>query len=708
MNAQPLGGWTRSVDLLLALAEDERQAKSDGTLCAAHLLAAFAHRHEQMLAGMTGGIDLKRFVAERVEAADRLEFNADLVLDRAAAAAGCDGARMDVRHIGAALVELFLPGQAPSATSPALPVDDLRVSAPPRPSSTLATPTLDRVGRDLTALARAGQLGTVVARDEEIAGVIEVLSRRLARNALLVGDPGVGRRTVVEGVAMRLASGRYPPALAGARIVSVSVGRMWALQQLPGVLDSIFAEAAQSGVFIFFEDLETLLSWGPLGPALQLKSALEGGRPGCIGTLTPGDYQRWVVGDSGLERCFIPVTVEELDEDAVLEVLRLAEPRLWSGSKTVDTDVLVELVRSASRYLKNQRFPGKAVDLFDRVLARANMKGVEPTPELVREVVEDTTGLPIANAGGELGERIATLAQALRSRVVGQDAAADALAQQLALKTRGLDLKPQKPNGVFLFTGPTGVGKTELARALADHLFGGEDRMVRLDMSEFSQAHYGSRILGSPPGYVGYDAGSPLLDAVAERPFCVVLLDEIEKAHPAVHRLFLQVFDEGFLTSAAGKRVSFADATIIMTANIDMGRSVGIGFAPQEQSARLDSLAHVFPPEFINRIDAVCPFRPLDRTDVKQIIRDVILPRWQEEQRASGIELAITDGVFDRLADLGYSREFGARELLRVVETRLLVPLATAMTAQVHGNYGVQGKYRAALNRSEIIVQREE
>jgi ATP-dependent Clp protease ATP-binding subunit ClpC len=667
---------TEPVKLVLRAAETVRRERGDTKLRAEHLLAGFARRHGAMLARLAGGIDIERYVGDKLRTSESDGGQQELLIEQAVARAKAEGAnKVDLRHLAASLLSYFELRQDQTEgeqDSPAV------VEGPSKP-----TPALDSVGRDLTALARVGQLSPVVAREAEIDEVIEVLCRRFKRNPLLVGPPGVGKTAVVEGLAQRVASGRVPNDLRAVRIVELAatglLARSPSLHELSELVRAIVSEASQPKVVLFIDEFQSAVEAGgrDLGIAGQMKPALSRGQIACIGALTEADYYRTVQSDPALDRRFQPVRVNELSVEATTQVLRTLAPSLVEGSRVKLSDsVFDSAVRLSGRFLRNRYFPDKAIDLLDRAVARAKRTGVSADEALVADVIADMTGLPLGREARDLSERLKGLAAHLRSRVIGQDEAIEALVSHLAVKVQGLDLKPERPNGVFLFTGPTGVGKTEMARALAEYLFGSKDRMMRLDMSEYREEHYVAKLVGSPPGYVGYEQGAPLLEEIMSRPFAVVLLDEIEKAHPAAHHLFLQVFDDGFLTSGAGNRVYFSDATIIMTANIDLSARDPVGFFSEGQEDReLDALDDYFPREFINRIDAVCPFRELTREDVRRIVEEVMLPAWLSHRERSDIQLEITDEALELIAVAGYSKEFGARELHRVFEDLVLVKL---------------------------------
>lgn len=559
------------------------------------------------------------------------------------------------------------------------------------------------IGRDLTHSAQNGLLPKIIGRENEIDALVEVLCRRLPRNPLLVGPPGAGKGAVVEGLAQRIVDQDVPDDLRQLRVIELSAGAL--LTAAAGPADpasDIIGMGSDPLVVLFIEDFAFAIGAGgyDFGLSARLRPALASGTVRCVGSLTPSDYYRVVESDPALDRSFQPISVSELSPELTLEILKsAANGGEDGGDATTRNDVLEAVVTQAGRHLRNRSFPEKAFDVLDRTMARARRTEVPPTPELVADVVREVTGGGETVEAEAVTEKIRGLAPFLRKQVIGQDEAIDTLTSGLELKLRGLDLRPNRPNGVFLFTGPTGVGKTETARSLARYLFGSDDRMLRLDMSEYAEEYQVAKILGAPPAYVGYEHGAPLLDELRTRPFAVVLLDEVEKAHPSVHRLFLQVFEDGFLTTGAGTRVFFSDAVIVMTANLDLRRgAVGFGAQSTPSSSRLDRLDAHFPREFVNRIDAVCEFRPLDPKDVRRILTEVTLPNWLEANRDAGVELSLTDEAIEHLATSGYSKELGARELHRVVETELL-PLVSDRIAA-----GFRGLLEVGVERGRLVA----
>jgi ATP-dependent Clp protease ATP-binding subunit ClpC len=462
-------------------------------------------------------------------------------------------------------------------------------------------------------------------------------------------------------------------------------------------LQAVVKEAKRAGnVIIFVDEVHALVGAGGQ-PGLQdaatiLKPALARGEITCIGATTTHDYRKYVEKDGALARRFQPVRVEEPDRETTLEILETLVSRYESHFNVkIKPDVLDQVYELTGQYLKNHYYPDKAIDLLERASARAMLtQGEEAkvTADTLNSVLSDMTGIPLDRLDSDEMIRYLKMEEVLKQRVVGQDAAVDAVAGLVRLTKRRLDLNPRQPDGVFLFVGPTGVGKTELAKALTEFLFGAEgengDRLIRLDMSEFSEEFTISRLIGAPPGYVGYDQGGQLTERVHKQPFCVLLLDEIEKAHPVVLNLFLQVFDDGRLTDAQGRTVYFSDCTVIMTSNLggELWFRRPIGFTQKAERATAAEEAVVvevrkrLPAEFISRIDEIVIFRPLDEETGRQIARlklDRIIRRRFAEQ---GVAISFDESVTDYVVQRGFDPQLGARHLERVIQKEILEPLA--------------------------------
>ncbi len=562
------------------------------------------------------------------------------------------------------------------------------------------TPTLDRYSRDLTRLAREGKLNPFVGREREMAAMIEILCRTIKRNPMLVGEPGVGKTALAEGLAQRIAAGQVPSLLRGKRLVELSISSLVAgagqVGEFERRLQRLVSEVKAAGnVILFIDEAHALLGAGGIyglqDAATILKPALARGDIVCIGATTTHEYRKYIEKDGALARRFQPVRVEEPKREAVLSILRALKPRFEDHFEVhIPDDLLAETYELAHEYLKNRYFPDKAIDLLERTASRVMLNegsGATLTTEAMLSVISDMTGIPLEKLDqGEL-ERYLHMEDYLRQRVIGQERAVEAVAGMIRLTKRRLDLDPRRPDGVFLFVGPPGVGKTEMAKALTEFLFGDQDRLIRLDMSEFSAEFTVSRLIGSPPGYVGYDEGGQLTELVRSHPFCVILLDDIEKAHPAVLNLFLQVFDDGRLTDAQGRTVYFADATIIMTSNLAgdlwFRRRMGFGEGEKQvhvtEEAVMNVLRRKLPPEFLSRVDEVVIFYPLDDQTVLDIacqkLNSIVRDRFARQH----IEISFDEKAVRYVAGLGYDPREGCRRLERVIQREVLEPLAEQM-----------------------------
>jgi ATP-dependent Clp protease ATP-binding subunit ClpC len=592
--------------------------------------------------------------------------------------------------------------------------EDDKSLSPPSPSfghrsseRMSATPLLDKYGRDLNAQAKLGKIGPAVAREAEIRAIARTLSRSKKNNPLLLGDAGVGKTAVVEGLAYAIQSGSAPTALLKWRIVQIEIGVLVAGTSLRGQFEErllgVLEEVKHAGnVILFIDEIHTIVGAGEtidsnLDAANILKPALARGEIMCIGATTHEEYRRAIAKDPALDRRFRPIDIPEPSMDDAVEILRGQRQRLETHHGVVITPEAVEAaVKLSVRYLTERRLPDKALDLLDeactRVVIRTRNPDEEETGEAnevraddVAHVLSEWTGIPAAEMTRDERQRLAKLEVELLARVIGQDEAVLMVADAIKTARAGLG-DPNRPIGTFLFLGPSGVGKTELARALAASLFGSEDAMLRLDMSEFHDAHTAARLIGSPPGYKDASRGGQLTEGLRRRPYSVVLLDEIEKAAPEVFDLFLQVFDEGRLSDAHGRKVDCRHAVFIMTSNIGSaeGNRDALGFRMGETSVARDFriyLSKYFRPEFVNRLDEVITFNALSR-DVVRRIMEKQLADVHQRLAAQRLSLSLTDAAREILMLAGYEPSNGARPMRRAIERLLTRPLSTFLLSE--------------------------
>jgi ATP-dependent Clp protease ATP-binding subunit ClpC len=612
---------------------------------------------------------------------------------------------------------------------------------------------LDEFGRDLTELARQGKLDPVVGRDAEIERVLEILSRRTKNNPVLIGDPGVGKTAIVEGIAQRIASGEVPETLKGKRVVQLDVGSLVAGTKYRGefeermqqILDEIMRQKDQ--IILFIDELHTIVGAGGAEGAVDasnmLKPTLARGDLHVIGATTGDDYRKYIEKDPALERRFQPVYVAEPSPDDTIAILKVLKDKLEAHHKVKISDSAIKAaVYLSDRYITDRHLPDKAIDLLDEACAKVRLRAsfvpasvrkldeeinqlqrdlraavdknefekaaqirdklgqlksekenlqkrdhVSQSSDLVvtdkeiAEVVSSWTGIPVTELEESEKEKLAKLEESLHKRVVGQDEAISAVSQAIRRARTGLK-DPKRPIGSFIFLGPTGVGKTELAKTLAEVLFGDESALVRFDMSEYMEKHTVSRLIGSPPGYVGYEEGGQLTEAVRRRPYSVILFDEIEKAHPDIHNLLLQVLDDGRLTDAKGHVVDFKNTIIIMTSNLGsqilMDAADGKISEEEAQERVMDSLKSYFRPEFLNRVDDIVFFKPLTKGQLKDITK-LQLDNLSERLQDQHIKVVVTDKAIEHLAELGYDPELGARPLKRIIQKQIENKIAEKM-----------------------------
>jgi ATP-dependent Clp protease ATP-binding subunit ClpC len=662
-----------------------------------------------------------------------------------------------------------VPGDAPfgfvnngnSASTPG----GVNTATAERRANNSKTPTLDQYGRDLTAQAAEGKLDPAAGRERELRRVITVLGRRQKNNPVLIGEPGVGKTAIVEGLARRIQEGNVPATLRGKRIVSLNIGGMVAGAMFRGQFEqrikSILEELRHADdVILFIDELHTVVgagaAEGAVGASDMLKPALARGELRCIGATTLDEYRKHIEKDAALERRFQPVMVDEPTVDEAIEMLRTVRPNYELHHGINITDEAIEAaVKLSDRYINDRFLPDKAIDVMDESASALRLEATEKgfvsptlisdlekeladiqakkeaaanaedyeraamlrqqelltqakldkaraesggsmtllvTPEHVAQIVENWTGVPVSQMLESERQNLLGLEDDLRKRVIGQDEAISAVARAIRRSRAGLK-DPKRPIGSFLFLGPTGVGKTELAKALAAELFGGEDNLIRLDMSEYMEPHTVSRLFGSPPGYVGHDEGGQLTEQVRRRPYSVILLDEVEKAHPEVFNSLLQIMDDGRLTDGQGRTVDFKNTVVIMTSNAgtaDMKRAVRIGFLPPKaeevrdeqheviRSKAMEGLKRMFRPEFINRIDQIVVFHALGREELYKII-DLLLAQVRSRLSEQKIELVVSDEGRELLLREGFDEEYGARPLRRTIQTYVDDTLADAL-----------------------------
>jgi ATP-dependent Clp protease ATP-binding subunit ClpC len=631
------------------------------------------------------------------------------------------------------------------------------------------TPALDQFGRDLTAEAREGKLDPSAGRDREVRRMLTVLGRRQKNNPVLIGEPGVGKTAIVEGIARRIVEGNVPASLHGARIVSLSMGGTVAGAMFRGQFEermkAILEEVRQNPeIILFIDELHTVVgagnAEGAVGASDLLKPALARGEVRCIGATTLDEYRKHIEKDAALERRFQPVKVDEPSVEQAIAMLHTVRDNYEQHHGVKITDEAIEAaVKLSDRYINDRFLPDKAIDVMDEAASSLRLDATEAgifgpeaikdlereigaiqaekeaaalaeeyeraaklrqkeikaqaqldearqkagqfatmyvTPEDIAKVVEGWTGVPISQMLESERQNLRNLEEDLRQRVIGQDEAIGAVSRAIRRSRAGLK-DPHRPIGSFLFMGPTGVGKTELAKALAAELFGGEDAMIRLDMSEYMEPHTVSRLFGSPPGYVGHDEGGQLTEQVRRRPYSVILMDEIEKAHPEVYNALLQILDDGRLTDGQGRTVDFKNTVVIMTSNVatEEIKRASIGFAgprwgesqtesesedAKRKAKALEGLRRAFRPEFLNRIDQIVVFSALGKPELRQIV-DLLLAKVGERLVEQGMQFEYGDDLRELLMREGFDQEFGARPLRRAIQTHVDDALADAILA---------------------------
>ena len=644
------------------------------------------------------------------------------------------------------------------------------------------TPTLDQYSRDLTAMAADGNLDPVVGRDKEIARLIQILSRRTKNNPCLVGEPGVGKTAIVEGLAQRIISSMVPESVKNKRVVVLDLSGMVAGSKYRGEFEErirnvINEVRSNQGILLFIDELHTIIGAGGAEGALDasniLKPSLSRGEIQLIGATTLEEYRKYIEKDAALERRFQPVTVEEPSEEESIEILKGLRPYYEKHHGVVIEDSALEAaVKMSERYINDRFLPDKAIDIIDEAASKVRLGGYRMAPEVdamelelheiqkdkekavkqadlslakelqarqreieteiskykekeerrnkrkkisvteasVADIISDWTKIPVQRLTEGETKRLARLEKELHKRVIGQEEAVKAVAQ--AVKRGRVGLKdPNRPIGSFLFLGPTGVGKTELSKALAEAVFGSEQAMIRVDMSEYMEKHSVSKLIGSPPGYVGYDEGGQLSEKVRRNPYSVLLFDEIEKAHPDVFNILLQVLDDGHITDAHGRKVDFKQTIIIMTSNAGAQAIIEpkkLGFLSNNdekqdyermKSGVMEEVRRLFKPEFLNRIDEIMVFHPLNKTHIKKIVNIMLKTLEKRCKEQLDIQLKITESVRDFLAEAGFDSKYGARPLRRAIQTKLEDPMANAL---LEGTIKRGDTVRIQLHQKEI------
>ena len=584
---------------------------------------------------------------------------------------------------------------------------------------------LEEFGYDITKAAREGKLDPLVGREDEIQRVIQILGRRRKNNPMLVGDPGVGKSAIVEGIAIKITNGDIPPALADKRLISLDLGSIVAGTKYRGDfekrLKSIINEVAASpDVILFIDEFHTIVgaggASGSLDAANMLKPALARGDIQCIGATTMDEFRKIVEKDGALDRRFQKIVVEHTDIQQTISILGKLKANYEKHHNVAYTDEALEAcVRMSERYISDRCLPDKAIDAMDEAGSMVRLKNPKRigivTAEDVAEVISKMTGIPSGRVAEGESTRLVKMREKISRRIIGQDDAIDKVVRAIQRNRAGIK-DPGKPIGTFIFFGPTGVGKTQLAKSLAEFLFDSEENMIRLDMSEYMEKFNVSRLIGAPPGYVGFEEGGQLSERVRRKPYCVVLLDEIEKAHPDVFNLLLQVMDEGRLTDSNGRTVSFRNTILIMTSNVgsreldEYGSGVGFNTAGRNVQVNRKSVLEkavkkAFPPEFINRVDEQVFFNPLTKEDIGKII-DIELKGLKQRVQEAGFELSITAGAKRFVADAGYDPNYGARPLKRAIQKYIEDPVSEhIITDRMFGSGHGGGKLRISLSKDK-------
>ncbi|WP_103110212.1 ATP-dependent Clp protease ATP-binding subunit [Brevibacillus reuszeri] len=648
------------------------------------------------------------------------------------------------------------------------------------------TPTLDGLARDLTAIARDGGLDPVIGRQKEIERVIQVLSRRTKNNPVLIGEPGVGKTAIAEGLAQKIVNNEIPETLRDKRVMTLDMGTVVAGTKYRGEfedrLKKIMDEIRQAGnIILFIDELHTLIGAGGAEGAIDasniLKPALARGELQCVGATTLDEYRKYIEKDAALERRFQPITVDEPTAEDAVKILHGLRDRYEAHHRVKITDEAIEqAVKLSDRYITDRFLPDKAIDLVDEAASKVRLQSftvppnlkelegrleevrkekdaavqsqefeeaaalrdqeqklreeldktkkdwkerqgqlnMEVTPEDIATVVASWTGIPVLKLKEEETERLLKMEEILHDRVIGQDEAVKSISRAVRRARAGLK-DPKRPIGSFIFLGPTGVGKTELARAVAETLFGDEDAMIRVDMSEYMEKHSTARLVGAPPGYVGYDEGGQLTEKVRRKPYSVILLDEIEKAHPDVFNILLQVLDDGRLTDSKGRTVDFRNTVVIMTSNVGASmikKNTTLGFTTGDTERKyqdmkdkvMDELKKSFRPEFLNRIDEVIVFHSLEQEHIEQIV-SLMTEELRKRLKEQSIDFQLTDDAKKILAKEGFDPAYGARPLRRAIQRHIEDRLSEEL---LKGNISKGDTVNIESEDGQLVVKRLE
>lgn len=651
-----------------------------------------------------------------------------------------------------------------------------------------STPTLDQYSRDLTEYAREGKLDPVIGRESEIQRVVQILSRRTKNNPCLVGEPGVGKTAIAEGLALKIVEGNIPDTIKEKRVVTLDLSGLVAGSKYRGEFEErikkVISEVISDGnVLLFIDEIHTIIGAGGAEGAIDasniLKPSLARGELQIIGATTREEYRKYIEKDAALERRFQPVVVDEPSEEEAIQILFGLRDKYEAHHQVRITNPAIEAaVKLSSRYINDRYLPDKAIDLMDEAASKVRLSTYTSSKEVknleaeikrldeekekaikmeayekagdikkqqetlkdqlemqkvvdekqrtekqlvvnedeIAEIISSWTKIPVKKLAEEESERLKNLEDILHNRVVGQEEAVNSVARAIRRGRVGLK-DPNRPIGSFLFLGPTGVGKTELSKALAEAMFGSENSIIRVDMSEYMEKHSVSKLIGSPPGYVGYDEGGQLSEKVRQNPYSVILFDEVEKAHPDVFNILLQVLDDGHITDAQGRKVSFKNSIIIMTSNAGAQNIISpkrLGFASvvddkedykKMKEGVMEEVKRIFKPEFINRIDEIIVFHSLTRENIRSIVAIMIATIAKRSKSQMNIQLETSEEVTNHLAEVGYDVKYGARPLRRAIQTNIEDKLAEAILA---GDIKEGDTVSVILSEGEVIVSKQQ